>query len=345
MKNNGVIDSGHPGVVSGRIRLLRNIDNYVFPSKQTPRESAELIHRIEKELAGLSEVNGRSCRFRMLDDMSELERVSLREHHIFNSSVEEKKAPVGLILSEDEECGIVLGGTDHIRIQLTGAGLCLDALWEECDRIDDYIGARFTYAFDEKYGYLTSFPTNVGTGLRAAVVLHLPSLSKGRSFQSLTAEMARFGGRVRGVFGEGNENYGSFYEISNQNTLGVTEREIIDLVSRLALQILSQERQVRKLALTNRRVDCEDEAFRSYGVLKYARSLSLKDAMVCLSQLIQGLEDGIIKMDPSFPVYSLIPDIQPASLQRNSDRPLGKEELDAARADYIRSSLPELIEE
>ncbi len=345
MKNDGTIDALHPGIVSSRVRILRNLDHYVFPSRLSPRESADLIHKVENGLTDLGDINGRKFRFRMLEDISDLERGSFRERHVINAAVDEKKSPVGLIISEDEECGIVICGTDHIRIQLTEPGLCLDELWEECNSIDDLIDSRFPYAYDEKYGYLTSFPTNAGTGLRAAVVLHLPGLSKGRNFQSLTSEMARFGGSVRGVLGEGSENYGSFYEVSNQKTLGVSETEILDLVNRLALQILSQERQVRKLALTNRRMDCEDEAYRAYGILKYARTLTLKDAMINISQLMQGLEDDIIKTETPCPIYRLISDVQPATLQKNADHPLGKEELDAARASLVRSVLPELAEE
>ncbi len=344
MKSYGVIDDEHPGIVSSRVRLLRNLDQYVFPSRQSPRESAQLIRKVERGLGDLESVDGRHYRFRMLEDLSELERQSLRERHVYNSAIEEKKAPVGLILSDDEDCGIVIGGTDHIRIQMIQSGFCLDRLWEECDRIDDYIEERFPYAYDEKYGYLTSFPTNVGTGLRAAIVLHLPGLSKGRNFQSLAAETARFGGTLRGVHGEGSENYGSFYEISNQKTLGVSEKEILDLVNRLSLQLLAQEREVRRITLEKRRTDCEDEAYRSYGILRYARSLTLKDAMIYLSELIQGLEDGILRTNSPFPVYRLMLQIQPASLQKSSERPLGKDELDMERAKYLRSSLPELTD-
>ena len=149
-----------------------------------------------------------------------------------NRAAVEKKAPAGIILSEDEDTSILLNGDDHIRIQLLSSGLHLEELWERADALDDYINERFPYAFDDRYGYLTSFPTNVGTGLRASVVVHLPMLSSGRKFPALIADMSRFGTAVRGVYGEGEENFGSLYEISNQKTLGPVSYTHLDVYKR-----------------------------------------------------------------------------------------------------------------
>ena len=162
--------------------------------------------------------------------MDELSRRTLRERRILNSSILEKKETVGLIVSRDESVSIVLNGDDHIRMQFLSSSLSLGELWRMADQTDDYVNARFSYAFDEKYGYLTSFPTNTGTGLRASVTLHLPTLSMGKKFQSLIGDMSRFGVSLRGVYGEGSENYGALYEVVNQKTLGSTEQEIIALV-------------------------------------------------------------------------------------------------------------------
>lgn len=336
------VDKERPGVISSRVRLVRNWDQYVFPPRLAQKENEEMIRRLRSGLKGLGELDGRFYQFRLLSDLPDLERKVLREHHVFNSTIAGKKTAVGLILSEDEDTGIVLGGTDHIRIQMLRSGLHLEELWKACDKIDDFISERFSYAFDEKYGYLTSFPTNVGTGLRASVTLHLPNLSRGKKFSELVTEMSRFGAKIRGIYGEGNENYGSLYEVSNQKTLGLTEKEILDVVNRVAVQLLNQENQVRRLAREKHGIECEDEAYKSYGVLKYARRLSSRDAMVFLSQLMQGINDGVLEMAEPLSVYRLMLGIQPASLQKNSDRPLDKVELDTARAAYIRSELPEL---
>ncbi|MDO5350498.1 MAG: ATP--guanido phosphotransferase [Lachnospiraceae bacterium] len=334
---------GHqPNIVSSRVRLVRNWDQYRFPKSLSAAESEELVKRLEYGLKDLKELDGREYEYAYLEELDELSRRALRERRILNSSILEKKDTVGLIVSGDESVSVVLNGDDHIRMQLLSPGLHLDELWKRADAMDDYINARFSYAFDEKYGYLTSFPTNVGTGMRASVTLHLPTLSMGKKFQNLVADMSRFGVTLRGVYGEGSENYGALYEVANQKTLGLSEKEIIDLVAQTAGQLNSQEHQVRTLALNNHRLEREDEAYKSYGVLKYARRLSGKDAMIFLSQMMAGADDGILTFREPCSIYRLMLGIQTANLQKLSHKPLSKEELDVARAAYLREELPEL---
>ena len=336
------VDQKRPEIVSSRVRLVRNWSQYAFPSRLPQKESAEMLHRLEMGLQNLGSLDGKHYEYRNLGELGELEKKALQERRVFNSTIASKKTPAGLILSEDEDTAIVLNGTDHIRLHMFSSGLHLDELWTRCDQMDDFINARFPYAFNKKYGYLTSFPTNVGTGMRASVVLHLPTLSLGKKFNGLVAEMGRFGASIRGMYGEGSENYGALYEISNQKTLGMTEKEIVDLVNRVALQLLAQERQVRKMTLEKRRLEYADEVYKSYGVLKYARRMSAKDAMIFLSRIMSGIVDGILETEESCAVYRMMLGIQPANLQSLSKKPLGKEELDEARADYIRMELPEL---
>ena len=282
---------------------------------------------------------GQKSIIKMKEDSKTLEEVV-----VVGYGVMKKKDPTGMILSEDESTAILLNGDDHVRIQTLQTGLTLEQLYERADKIDDYISERFDYAFDEKYGYLTSFPTNVGTGLRAAVVLHLPMLSKNKNFNSLVADMGRFGTQVRGVYGEGAENFGSLYQISNQKTLGQTEREIIDIVRKAALELDVQERRVRREYRQRKPVQAADECYKSYGVLKYARRLTRKDGMEFLSQIMTGITDGILKVKEPYSVYGLMLGIQPANLLSLADRPLDKDELDAARAEFLRRRLPEIIE-
>lgn len=335
-------DSGRPGVISSRIRLARNWEAYRFPAMLEEKESEELVHRLEFGLKDLSAVEGKQYDFAMLNDLEELDRAALRERRILNSAAVAKKEPAGLILSEDEDTSILLNGDDHIRLQLLSPGLHLEELWERADAFDDFINERFPYAFEERYGYLTSFPTNVGTGLRASVVVHLPMLSLGRKFSGLIADMSRFGTAIRGVYGEGEENFGSLYEISNQKTLGQSEKEIVDMVTKTAIQLTNQEMSVRKMSLQRRRLEREDEVYKSYGVLKYARRLTARDAMIFLSQIMAGAADGLLVMAEPCSIYRLMLGLLPANLQKISDRPLSKEELDVARAEFIRRELPEL---
>lgn len=190
-------------VIYSRVRLVRNWKEYLFPGKMTREQGAEMTARLNEGLKDIGSLDG--CRYAKaeLERLADLDRAALTERRVLGRSMSKKKGPASLIVSEDERASIVLNGDDHIRIQVLEAGLNLEGCYKRADRLDDYISERFEYSFDEKYGYLTSYPTNVGTGLRASVVLHLPLLSRKRSFNSLVADMGRFGTAVRGVYGEG----------------------------------------------------------------------------------------------------------------------------------------------
>ena len=335
-------EENRQNIISSKMRLARNWSEYVFPAKLSKEESLEMVKRLCEGLADLGEQDGNQYETTYLEDLSELDRRALKERRVLNASVLSRKAPMALMVSEKEDISLVFNGTDHIRIQALSTGLHLQELLKTANEVDDFINARFSYAFDEKYGYLTSFPTNVGTGMRASVMVHLPSLSLGKKFSSVLTNMGRFGVSIRGAYGEGRENYGSIFEVTNQKTMGQTEKELADLVGKVAQQLNDQENQVRALTLKNHKLEREDEVYKSYGVLKYARRLTMKEAMTYLSQLMAGITDGLIKPDNSCSIYRLMLGIQTANLQKLSDRPLGKEELDVARAAYLRRELLEL---
>lgn len=336
------IDSKGSNIIYSRVRLARNWDEYAFPSRMTWKQCGEMVGRLKEGLKDIHDLDGQEYEYRQLDETQEIEKMALRERRILNMAAVSKKDPAGLFLSRDESGSIVLGGDDHIRIQMLSPGLKLDELWHKADVMDDYVNERFSYAFDEKYGYLTSFPTNVGTGLKACVVLHLPILSQVKKFQSIVGDMSRFGAAIRGLYGEGSDNYGSLYEISNQRTLGQSEKEIVELVAKAAVQLNNQEMRVRSAALNTQRLEREDEAYKSYGVLKYARRITEKDARIFLSQLMSGEKDGLLRFDKECALYRLVIGIKPANLNLWAERPLDKDEMDAVRAAFIRQHLPEL---
>ncbi len=329
-------------ILCSRVRLARNFNEYVFPAKLPAEDGRELVKRVCASLEKLDFLDRYQVSLQNLEQMGDLDRRALRDRRILNSAVVERKAPMALALSEREDVSLVINGADHVRIQVMEAGLGLSEAYGIADAIDDEINARYPYAFDEKYGYLTSYPTNVGTGMRASVIVHLPSLSQGKKFPAMIQDMGRFGIKIRGVHGEGRENYGALYEIANQKTLGQTEQELLELVAQVAGQLSDQENQVRRHTLEHHRIVREDEAYKSYGVLRYARSLSMKEAMTYLSQLLAGISDGLLTMETPCSIYGLMMSIQPASLQKASDHPLGKEEIHMARADFLRRHLPEL---
>lgn len=336
------VENDTSNIVSSRVRLARNWEEYQFPLKLQDDEARQMIGRLRKETEGLLSLDDKKFEYRDLEQTEELERMALRERRLLNKALMEKTTPGGLLYSEDERLSLVFNGDDHIRIQALAPGLDLKGCYAAADQLDDFINERIPYAFSPQYGYLTSYPTNVGTAMKASVVVHLPSLSLSRRFQDLLGDMSRFGTTVRGVYGRGSENAGDLYEIFNQKTLGLGESEIMELVANVATQLSEQENEVRQAALAKHRLIQEDEVYKSYGVLKYARRLAMKDAMTFLSHLMAGMADGLIEMQEFVSIYHLMIGIQPANLQKMSRRPLGKEELESARAWYIRENLPEL---
>lgn len=329
-------------IVASRVRLSRNWEEYKFPSRLEDNEARYMVGRMTQELKGLQGMDGRRYEFRTLEKMEELDRTELRERRLLSKSLAEKTSPGSIIYSEDESVSLVLNGDDHIRLQVLAPGLDLKSCYEEADKLDDYINGQLPYAFSSKYGYLTSYPTNVGTGMKASLVVHLPSLSTSKRFQELLGDMSRFGTTVRGVYGRGSENHGDLYEIYNQKTLGLNEQEIMELVSNVAVQLTEQEKEVRMASVAKHRLMREDEVYKSYGVLKYARKLSMKEAMTFLSHLRAGIADGLVETEEFVSIYNLMIGIQPANLQKFTRRPLGKDELETARGRYIREHLPEL---
>lgn len=336
------IKSENSSLIASRVRLARNCEEYRFPGSLANDEARHILRILKEELKGLPNEDGRDYEYLDMERLSDLDRRALRERRLINRSMTEKKTPGGLIVSEDERVSLMLNGDDHIRIQVMEQGLSLGECYEKADCLDDYINERIPYAFSDKYGYLTTYPTIVGTGMKASVIVHLPTLSLSKKFQDLLGDMGRFGAVVRGVHGRPGENAGDLYEVTNQKTLGLSEREILELVENVAVQLTDQEKQVRKMSLEKHRLMREDEAYKSYGVLRYARRMAVKDAQTFLSHLMAGVEDGIIRFREPCSLYGLMVGIQNANLQKHSSRPLGKEELETARASYIRSYLPEL---
>ena len=331
--------------ISSRIRLARNWQDYRFSHRLSAAEATELIGSLKDGLSGIGETVHETFTANALSEFSEISRAAMRERRLFNSGIASKKAPVGLIVSESEDVSIVLNGDDHIRMQFISPNMHLNALWDRANRVDDFVNERFPYAFDDKYGYLTTYPTNVGTGMRANIVLHLPALSQGKQFQNLLDSITRFGVTIRGVYGEGQENCGALYDVSNAKTLGLSEKGIIDLVTKAASELNSQENLVRRRVMKAHPLERADEAWRAYGILKNARRLSLKEALRCLSRFMSGVADGVIRVDEPDRIYSLYLGVQPSNLLLSSEGPADRNALDKLRADYIRGALPHPTEE
>lgn len=218
------VENDDSNIVLSRVRLSRNWEEYKFPSRLGNQEARSMIGCLRAAFGDLPERDGRAFAYRDLESMEELDRMAMGERRLLNRTLMEKKTPGGILCSEDEKVSLVLNADDHIRLQVLAPGFDLKGCYEEADKLDDYMNEKISYAYNTKYGYLTSYPTNVGTALKASVVIHLPSLSVSRRFQELLSDMGRFGTTVRGVFGRGSDNIGDLYEVSNQKTLGVSEQ-------------------------------------------------------------------------------------------------------------------------
>ena len=330
-------------VISSRIRLARNLENKPFSSKLEENLAAELVEEVKGITPFLAEKGGRKYYACNISTLSDIDKTAMVERHIVSPLLAEKQQTTGLILSEDETISIMINEEDHLRIQAIVSGMNLEKAYEEADRIDDIAYEKLSFAFDEKYGYLTTCLTNAGTGMRASCMVFLPALTSARMIQKLIEEVGKYGVTIRGIYGEGTKSLGSIYQISNQKTLGNSEREIIENLKNIVSQVVKQERKRREYMLSVSTDEIEDQIYRSYGILRYARQISSEDAMALLSQIKFGSDCGLVKFDRDFNVHKLMMGVQPGSLQWTIGKNVGSTTRDQSRAEYIRKELPTII--
>lgn len=330
-------------VISSRVRLARNLENKPFSSKLEDKQASELVEEVKSITPLLSEMNKRKYYACNISTLTDIDKTAMVERHIVSPLLAEKRQSTGLILSDDETISIMINEEDHLRIQAIVSGMNLEAAYEEADRIDDIAFKKLTFAFDEQYGYLTSCPTNMGTGMRASCMVFLPALSSARMIQKLIEEVGKYGVTVRGIYGEGTKSLGSIYQISNQKTLGNSETEIIENLKNIVTQVVKQERKRREYMLSVNSDEIEDQIYRAYGILKYARQITSENAMTLLSQLKFGADCEIISFDREFNIHKLMMGVQPGSLQWTLGKNVGSLSRDQSRAEYIRKELPTII--
>ncbi len=329
-------------VVASRIRILRNFKAYLFPSCLSLEQKKDLSIIVQDKLDQLPDVLEQKFEKCFLDEFSDVHRMALRERQVINKFSNDNKDGVGLILSSDESVSLTINGMDHLRIQISRCGMELEEIWKEMNKLDDFVNEQFEYAFHDKFGYMTIYPTNVGTGMRAYLVLHLPMLSSSKRFRTLLNEISRYGVTVKGAFGEGQDNDGNMFVLYNQKTLGLSEKDIIQVLIKVARQLASQEKAVRRQVLSTHRLELEDSIYRSYGILKYAKNLSLKEAIDHLSQIRLGQEEGLISFKGTCNCYKMMLGVQNANLQVYWDRPMEEKALNKVRTSYIQRHIPEL---
>ena len=326
-------------VLSSRIRLARNIDQFQFSFLNSSEEALKVIEAVKIRIRKGSFANTGNMDLLMMDELQPLQKRILVEKHLISPHLAENANHGACLLSENEEISIMINEEDHIRIQCLYPGLQLLEALNTAFQIDDWLEEEINYAFDEKVGYLTSCPTNVGTGLRASVMLHLPGLVMTQQLNRVIPAINQLGLVVRGIYGEGSEALGNIFQISNQITLGKSEQDIVEDLKSVVGQIVSQERSVRDTLVKTSNIQLEDRVYRSFGVLTNSRIIETKEAAKCLSDVRLGIDIGYIKDIPRNILNELMILTQPGFLQQYAGGPLRPNERDIRRASLIRERL------
>ena len=322
-------------VITSRIRLARNLKNYKFPINMTQEETDNVI----KEVNSAINEHGKNYKLTYMKDLSDVQTNSLIENHIISPALAKKRDGGAFLLSPDKKVSVMINEEDHIRIQTLGDGLSLKECWNLSNNVDDILEESVEYAFDRELGYITSCPTNIGTGMRASVMLHLPALSITNQIEKLLYGVSQLGVAVRGVYGEGTKSIGHLYQISNQGTLGATEETLIDKITQIAIQIIDKEKSTREHLMKNNYDELEDDFYRAYGLLTNARKISADEAMKLLSLIKLGSEMGITPMVKGKNIYELMIWIQPNNISTIEGTDISPKERDKKRAEIIRREL------
>ncbi len=327
-------------VLSSRVRLARNLEGVPFPHLLDQRQATEVLAATRKAALELNKFGFLgTVRFVPLAEVTPVERQVLVEEHLISPAQAKDVQYKAVILSQAEEVSIMVNEEDHLRIQCLLPGLQLQEAWALASRVDDALEQAMTFAFSESRGYLTACPTNVGTGLRASVMMHLPALVLTNQAARALNSVGQLGLTVRGLYGEGTEAIGNIFQISNQITLGRAEGEIIDHLSAVVAKIIDHERQAVAALLREARDQVEDKVSRALGILSNARIMTSDEAIRLLSDVRLGVNMGILTRVPLKAANELLIMTRPAYLQRLAGRELSPFERDLQRAALIRTKL------
>ena len=319
--------------VSTRIRLARNLSGLPFPARMTPEQRRELNLKVKNAVLQSNTPFAKSLKYIDMADVPQTEIAAMVERHIISPEFAEENADRAIIISADESISIMIGEEDHVRIQVILGGLQLEKAYDTAEQLDSLLYNELHFAFDRSLGFLTECPTNLGTGLRASVMLHLPVTESNGEISSIAETVGKIGFTVRGMYGEGTKASASIYQVSNQITLGISEKNAIDNLKIITAQLIDKERKARNGL---NKIKLEDMCFRALGTLQNSRILSSKEMMDLLSRIKLGISMGIIKTD--VPPIKLFIEGQPNMLMKKYGQ-LEPEERDIYRAAFIRDAL------
>lgn len=325
-------------VISTRIRLARNVSGHNFVSRCTRHQRQALEHKLRDTVLG-SSLASRTYYYE-LDGMSELDRQLLVERHLISKQHAANEGARGVAVGEDETLSIMVLEEDHLRMQVLRSGLQLEEAWQQINEVDDQLEGKLDFAFHPRFGYLTACPTNVGTGIRVSVMLHLPALKLTGEIEKVFRAAKDMRLAVRGLYGEGTEATGDFYQISNQTTLGKSESDILSDFKQVVIpKIIDYELHARKMLLNDRLTALDDKVCRALGTLRSARLMASEEVLFLLSHLRMGINLGRVKDVEMSTVNELFLLTQPAHLQKINGKKLEGDARRTIRADYIRKRL------
>ncbi len=324
-------------IISTRVRLARNLSEFPFPCKLQNQQRTDVINKIKNAALNCKTLGKYLFKFIDINNLNRTEAISLVERHIASPELISSRNKNGLIISQDGSVSIMVCEEDHLRIQVMKDGLRLDEVYEIADEIDSALDKELSFAFDDKLGYLTQCPTNIGTGMRASLMMHLPAMRESGTIQRISEDLSKLGLTIRGIYGEGSEPKGDIYQLSNQITLGISERAAIENLKNISFQLIKKERQSRIEMAKN--INVEDTILRSYGILKSAKLISNDEFMKLISNVRFGVSTGIINDISYDDINKLITMLQPATLMKNLGEHMDEIERDKQRAKLLQDKL------
>ncbi len=327
-------------VITSRIRLARNLNGASFPGWAKKNERKSVLEMILPEVKALPEMS--DCFAKELSELESLNKQVMVERHLISREQAARSEGCAAVVNRKQSLSLMINEEDHLRMQSICSGLHLTEAYNLLDKVDQQLEKKLPYAFDEKLGYITACPTNLGTGMRASAMLHLPALVLTEQIGQVLQAVTKIGLAVRGLFGEGTESQGHLFQISNQSTLGESEESIIERLERVINQVATHERNARLKMLEEDNGSLTDKIGRAYGLLKYAGIFDSKEALSHISLIRLGGDLGYFERDTMQLCDALMMEIQPAHLQIFAGKELEPEKRDLIRAEIIRDQLQSL---
>ena len=324
-------------VISSRIRLARNLADFPFIRRCTDEDRLSIERSVRARMDRISDLA--EVRYIDVEELSEVDRQFLVERQLISRELADTDGSRAVAIDPGEQFSVMVNEEDHLRIQVMHSGLDLENAWQRINRLDDLLEGAITYAFHPNYGYLTACPTNVGTGLRVSVMMHLPALVITRQIDKVFRSLQKISVTVRGLYGEGSQYTGDFYQVSNQNTLGKSEAELMQQVGEVVPLLIDYERRARQFLVEQSEKDLHDDVSRALGILCTAKKISSEETMHYLSKVRMGVNLGLIEDVAVKTINKLFIHTQPAHLQKLRGRLLGSSDRNIERATYLQQHL------